>query len=151
VERESETGIDTSTLTREARKPKLSSEKARKLLGELEEEPEELEELREELPDKDGESRELVTHKLGGVTDSESTDGDSAGECQDLKVTGILEDTLILERSLVQETGELLKSTGENLVLKKEEISLLIETSMKGNLKSTLKDSQMSSGLLKLR
>ena len=44
MERESETGIDTSTLTREVRKPKLSSEKARKLQEELLEEPEELEE-----------------------------------------------------------------------------------------------------------
>lgn len=151
MERESETGIDTSTLTREVRKPKLSSEKARKLQEELLEEPEELEELREELPDKDGESRELVTQQPGGVIDLESTDGDTAGECQELKVTGISEDTLISERSLVQETGELLKSTGENLVLKKEETSLLIETSMNGSLKSTSKDSKMSNGLLKLR
>mgnify|MGYP003336226214 CR=1 FL=1 len=55
------------------------SEKAKRLLEELEE-SEELEELVRELPDKDGESRELTTHKLGGATDLESTGGDSAEE-----------------------------------------------------------------------
>jgi len=100
------------------------------LSGESEEskEPEKLEELKEELLDKDGELREPATHKHGGVTDSLSTDGDSAEECQEPKVTGISEDTLILERSSALETGKLLKLTGENSVSKKEETSLLTET-----------------------
>lgn len=86
------------------------------------------EKLQEKLLNKDGELREPATHKHGGVTDSLSTDGDSAEECQEPKVTGISEDTLILERSSALETGKLLKLTGENSVSKKEETSLLTET-----------------------
>lgn len=90
--------------------------------------PEKLEELKEELLDKDGELREPATHKHGGAIDLESTDGDSAEECLELKATGISVDTPISERSSVLETGELLKNTGDNTVSKKEEISLLTET-----------------------
>jgi hypothetical protein len=124
VERESEPDIDTNTYLKERRE--LSSERARKL-SEKSEELKESEELEEELPDKDGESREPQPLKPGGATDLESIDGDSAEECQELKVIGISEDILTLERNMELETGELLKNTGENLVLKKEEISLLIE------------------------
>jgi hypothetical protein len=126
VERESELDIDTSTLTRE--RPELSSEEVKRLSEESEEELEELEESEEELPDKDGESRELQTHKPGGAIDLESTDGDTAEECQELKVTGISEDTLISERNSALETGELLKNTGGNSVSRREETSLLTET-----------------------
>jgi len=85
------------------------------------------EKLPEELLDKDGELREPAALKHGGVTDSLSTDGDSAEECQEHKVTGISEDTLILERLSALETGKLLKNIGENSVSKKEETSLLTE------------------------
>lgn len=129
MEREPGLGIDISILERlRAREPRLLSEKERKLLEELEEESELSEESEERLPDKDGELRELLTHKHGGVIDLESTDGDSVEECLELKVTGTSEDILILERNGDLETGELLKSTGENSVSKKEETSLLTET-----------------------
>lgn len=129
MERESEPGLGISTPRRpEAREPELLSERARELLEESEEEPERSEEFVERPPNKDGESRELVTHKHGGVIDLESTDGDSAEECLELKDTGISEDTLILERSGDLETGELLKSTGDNMVSRREETSLLTET-----------------------
>lgn len=125
----------------------------RKLLKQWEKESKsrKSERSKEKPPDKDGESREPATHKHGGVIDSESTDGDSAEECLELKVTGISEDTLISERNSVLETGKLLKLTGDNLVSKKEETSLLIETWMNGNLRCTSKDLQMSNGPLKLR
>lgn len=129
MERESGLDIDTSTPGRpRAREPKLLSEKERKLLEELEEELEKSEGSKEEPPDKDGELRELATHKHGGAIDLESTDGDSVEECLELKVTGTSEDTLILERNGELETGKLLKSTGDNSVSKKEETSLLTET-----------------------
>jgi len=152
VERESELDIDTSTPGRpEAREPELLSEKERKLLEESEEELEESEGSEEELPDKDGELRELATHKHGGAIDLESTDGDSAEECLELKVTGTSEDTLILERNGDLETGELLKSTGENSVSKKEEISLPTETWTNGNPENTCQDSKILHGPPKLR
>jgi len=123
VERELEKSISTP-------KPKeQGQEKTRKeRLSEEPEKPEKLEEEREELLSKDGESRELTTHKHGGAIDSRSTDGDSVEECREPKATGTLEDTQILERSSVLETGELLKNTGDNTVSKKEETSLLTET-----------------------
>jgi len=124
VERELEKSISTPNL-------KEQSKEQEKEERELSEEPEELrksEEQKEELLSKDGESRELTTHKHGGAIDSRSIDGDSVEECREPKATGTLEDTQILERSSVLETGELLKNTGDNTVSKKEETSLLTET-----------------------
>lgn len=123
MERELEKSISTP-------KPKeQSQERTRKeRLSEEPEKPERLGEEREELLNKDGESRELTTHKHGGATDSRSTDGDLVEECQELKVTGTLEDTQILERSSVLETGKLLENIGENTVSEKEETNLLTKT-----------------------
>lgn len=123
MERELEKSISTP-------KPKeQSQERTRKeRLSEEPEKPEKLGEEREELLNKDGESRELTTHKHGGAIDSRSTDGDLVEECQELKVTGTLEDTQILERSSVLETGKLLENIGENTVSEKEETNLLTKT-----------------------
>ena len=123
MERELEKSISTP-------KPKeQSQERTRKeRLSEEPEKPEKLGEEREELLNKDGESRELTTHKHGGAIDSRSTDGDLVEECQELKATGTLEDTQILERSSVLETGKLLENTGENTVSEKEETNLLTKT-----------------------
>lgn len=132
VERESEKGIRLEEVAK-AEGPRELRELERSLEEESSEEErsEEESEGQEErvLPkDGSGESREPAIQRLGGHTDSESTDGDTAEECQETKVTGTWEDTLILERNSELETGKLPENTGENLVLKKEETSWLTET-----------------------